>query len=146
MSNRYLVVNNVCKKTNIRDICLTSLASGFSIIYVGVLDIENLGKAVQSCIESGLSFQKFESLDECKEFLDSHQIPLVGIEIMDTALSVSTNPFSENIAFMPGNEVLNQFIMFEIKSSYRAVGLAQNKKVYAIILFTYLSMEMERHH
>jgi hypothetical protein len=37
--HRYLVLNNVSKKNNIRDICSTALANNFSLLYIGNLEI-----------------------------------------------------------------------------------------------------------
>ena len=89
---RYLVIS---KKNNVALLIKTALAYEFVPIIVGLLNI----------IDAALSeYLHFETLECCKEYLISMQIPLVGIEIMKESLSVKDFPFTQSIAVMPGNE------------------------------------------
>jgi hypothetical protein len=98
----FLVINNISKRNNARDLCCSALAHGFTCLFVGGFSIEgSLSKLIKDshhlrptlelslsrAIEQGLQCIRFDSLRECKTFLDAEGVPLLGIEIMQ----VTTN-------------------------------------------------------
>jgi tRNA G18 (ribose-2'-O)-methylase SpoU len=96
--DRYLVIANVSKKNNVKFLINAAAAYKFQVILVGCKKMDDLHVAPE------LTFVYMDTLDQAVAFLAEKSIPLVGIEIMDGAKSVVDNPFSQSIAFMPGNE------------------------------------------
>lgn len=97
-SNRYLVIANVSKKNNVKFLINAAAAYRFQIILVGCLNMSDLH------VDPELKFVHMETLGNAVEFLRERSIPLVGIEIVESAQSVLDDPFTDAIAFMPGNE------------------------------------------
>ena len=94
----YLVLYNISKKNNVKDLIATATAFGFQTILVGTAHSK-----VSSIDENQII--RFDSLEATKLYLNDRGIPLVGIEILDNAHNVITRPFvNKSIAFMPGNE------------------------------------------
>ena len=98
----YLVINNIGKRNNARDLCCSALAHGFTCMLVGGFSVEGTCSNLYWCCEpifcsvtelslsralaQGLKLIRFENLRECKAFLDAEGVPLLGIEIMQVAL------------------------------------------------------------
>eukprot|EP01041_Mallomonas_annulata_P014190 gene14190-30202_t len=99
--SRYLIISNISKEMNVKAICITAAAHGFSVLIVGrTSDLSFL----ENYATMGISIQRFSTLAECKAFITTKGIELVGIEIMKDAVSILNDPFQKAIAFMPGNE------------------------------------------
>mmetsp|Transcript_35107 Transcript_35107/g.35744 ORF Transcript_35107/g.35744 Transcript_35107/m.35744 type:complete len:161 (+) Transcript_35107:310-792(+) len=97
--HKYLVINNISKESNIKALFITAYAHEFSLLI-----ITNNFKDMEYYSTLGVSSTQFTSLFECKNYLQSVGVILVGIEIMEDAKSILSFPFSSSIAFMPGNE------------------------------------------
>ena len=95
---RYLVISNVCKKNNIKSLVHAAVAYNFEVIIVGFSNL------VELHISSDIELIKMDSLNELHQYLQMERIPLVGIELMESAQSVNDMEFSLSIAIMPGNE------------------------------------------
>ena len=52
-----------------------------------------------------MDYECFPSLYVAKEYFISHKISVVGVEIMNTAISITQSPFKGDSVFLPGNEV-----------------------------------------
>ncbi len=96
--SKYLVITNVCKRNNVKFLINSATAYNFKIILVGWKNFDELYFNEQA------SIVQMETIQELSEFLTTRNIPLVGIEIIEGAKSVLDNPFTTDIAFMPGNE------------------------------------------
>lgn len=95
---QYLVIANVSKKNNVKFLINAAAAYNFQVILVGCKKMDDLHVAPD------LAFIYMDLLQDAVQFLKERSIPLVGIEIMEGARSVLENPFTQSIAFMPGNE------------------------------------------
>lgn len=108
-SGRFLVINNISKMQNIRNLCLIAGACDFSVLFVqpsdNVLEESVMNPSLMSK-NLQIRYHVFSTLDEMKGFLAERKIPLVGIEIMETAISMKSYDYEQRyqIAFMPGNE------------------------------------------
>ena len=99
MSEKYLIISNISKKNNVKYLIHAAAAYGFvSILVDWKTDIQDLR------IDERASYIQMMNLREVRKFLDSKCIPLIGIEIMDSAESISTAHFPASVAIMPGNE------------------------------------------
>lgn len=105
IAKNYLVINNIAKKPNILSLYGAAVAMNFVPIIVGapiigdlIVEKNNTGNQVE--------LLRFDKIEECKNFLISKSVRLVGIEIMPQAKSILNDPFQEGVcvAFMPGNE------------------------------------------
>ena len=105
VQDRYLVLNNISKKNNLRHLCITAAAFDLTVIFTSKSQEQDLD--LDPLVAKGLLIRSYDSLAEAKLFLESHGVPLVGIEIMEEAVPLNTFPFHEygyRIAVMPGNE------------------------------------------
>jgi len=109
---RYLCLYNISKLNNVRNMCITAAAFGYSVVLVGeahktLEDANELGWATASG-EQGLKVQRTSSLANLSRQLVAHGIPLYGIEIMDEAKSIADASAVRAVprvhALMPGNE------------------------------------------
>mmetsp|Transcript_27047 Transcript_27047/g.45685 ORF Transcript_27047/g.45685 Transcript_27047/m.45685 type:complete len:183 (+) Transcript_27047:130-678(+) len=100
----HLIINNVAKRVNIRELCTSALAHGFHVMLCGHLDIAAL--SLEKLQGQGLQVSHFWTLKECKQHCEENDIVVTGIEIMESAVSILDDPpfYKQNIAFMPGNE------------------------------------------
>jgi len=98
-SGRLLVISNISKKPNIIQLLMLAKAHRFIPVLVSSRKISTLELIKLHC-----PFFRLADMDECRTWLKTHNIPLLGIEIMDSAVSVDAEPFFDRIAFMPGNE------------------------------------------
>lgn len=95
---RYVVVTNVSKKNNVKFLINAAAAYNFQVILVGWKNVEDLHVSPET------PYIVMNTLEQLTQFLSEKSIPLVGVEIIDSAKSVLDNPFTQSIAFMPGNE------------------------------------------
>lgn len=107
--DRYLVINNISKIKNIKNLCLIAGACNFCVLFVqpseNTLE-ETVRSSYLACRNLFVQHLVFSTLEEMKTYLVGKQIPLVGIEIMETAISMKAYSYEQKrgIAFMPGNE------------------------------------------
>ena len=109
-SDKYLVINNISKIQNIRNLCLVAGACNFVVLFVQPTK-NTLEETVRNSFLVSRSlfvrYLVFSTLEEMKAYLVDRQIPLIGIEIMETAVSMKEYNYEQEqngIAFMPGNE------------------------------------------
>lgn len=103
---RFFVICNINKKGNIIGLLNTARSFHFQIILVGM---KKLLESLQ--ILHGLNSGEYlymKTIHEVKDFFQTMSIPLIGIEIDPSAVSIISEHrlFSSSIAFMPGNEGL----------------------------------------
>ena len=98
-SGKVLVICNISKKPNIIQLLMLAKAHRFIPVLVSSKKI-----STHELVKLHCPFFRLADMDECHAWLKTHNIPLLGIEIMDTAISVDAEPFFARIAFMPGNE------------------------------------------
>ena len=104
----FLIIANIAKKSNAKQLIELALAYSFRPIIVGM----NIIVTDEDLIS--LNCSRMESLEQVKQYLISLEsehgtIPVIGIEIAEGAKSLSTYQFNSlsscgNIALMPGNE------------------------------------------
>lgn len=101
---RYLIICNINKKSNIIELLNTAQSFQFKCIVVGMQKL--LEEVEISTRYDDGDFIYMKTIRETKEYLQTMSIPLIGIEINETAVSIISDehPFSLSIAFMPGNE------------------------------------------
>ncbi|KAJ1419870.1 hypothetical protein B484DRAFT_453274 [Ochromonadaceae sp. CCMP2298] len=97
---RYVVITNISKKNNVRVLINAAATYAFRVLLVGWKDISDL--FLDPKLEPLVT--ELEGLPQLKEFLSARGVPLVGIEIIDGARCVLTDPFERSVAVMPGNE------------------------------------------
>lgn len=118
---KFLIIANISKRNNVKYLINTAFAYHFHILFI-TSDINN------QCIDDILNeekdnlcdhndnncvicnkdslfsskYQLFLSFDELKSYLNNNNIPIVGIEICNNAISIEEYQFTNSIAFMPG--------------------------------------------
>lgn len=101
----YMLLTNISKKNNIRD--LIFLAKAFNLIPI-VVNMLNTKTYIQQIFDTNMiqAYMYFDHMDEAQSFLSSLKVTIIGIEIMSESISVCEFPFNifPSIAFMPGNE------------------------------------------
>lgn len=103
---RYLLLTNISKANNLRDLAYTAAAHGFVPIVVG-----ERGRGVEEnvMLEEQLPripiILRFYDLGEAAEYLGSRNVPIIGLEIMAESRSIlDPGSLPESMALMPGNE------------------------------------------
>ena len=125
VSNMYLIITNISKRTNVRELIQVGVAFGCeSILMVGqksfrtALDNDcdshgaqtDIPPRVLPAFQSGtVSIQRFEKWNDCVLFLQERHILLVGVEIQDDAKTIQeicqiVSADNRNVAFLMGNE------------------------------------------
>lgn len=93
---RFLVIYNIAKPNNIRDLCCTAAGHKFEVLCVGghstegrrlfillaILMLMLTALGISWLIDEGLEIQFFRKIRDCKKYLDDLGVPLIGIEIM----------------------------------------------------------------
>lgn len=98
LPERYVVITNISKKNNVKFLINAAAAYKFQVILVGWKNEEDLHVSPET------PYITLDTLDQLTQYLRERNIPLVGVEIIDGAQSVMDSPFTQSIAFMPGNE------------------------------------------
>ena len=102
MTDAYLVLFNISKKSNLGNLIRT--ANAFSVrevIFVGKRAFREFGAFGTS---AATTKRHFYTLDEACEFLREQGCSICGVEITDEAAPVQSQPFAGSTAFMVGNE------------------------------------------
>jgi hypothetical protein len=109
---RFLVIYNISKRNNIKDLCWTAGAHCFEVLYVSASNIEGNFPLyfhllimpdlhLQLPISFGLKVTQFRKIAECKQFLVSLGVPLIGIEIIEVYWRLE---FSLSYVLFPGSQ------------------------------------------
>jgi tRNA G18 (ribose-2'-O)-methylase SpoU len=100
-NQQYLILANISKRSNLWQLINVGRAYRFRVIIIGM---EKLMESNYS-IDLSSACILFESLDEAKSYLFERNIPVIGIEITDSATPLPSFRFpSPRFALMPGNE------------------------------------------
>mmetsp|Transcript_25271 Transcript_25271/g.70810 ORF Transcript_25271/g.70810 Transcript_25271/m.70810 type:complete len:191 (+) Transcript_25271:75-647(+) len=109
-----LVICNVCKVSNIRSLLLSAAAFGCRAVYVVgqkrslILpeDDETTNVPLPVLQQQQLKIHRFDTWDDCTEYLKLNRIHLIGIEIDERSkcLNDDYDMLSNSIALMAGNE------------------------------------------
>ena len=98
-TGRVLVITNISKLPNIVQLGLLAAAHDFVSVIVGMPKIDS-----EDLIAKNIPFFRIRDIPNLNSWMNIHEIPLMGIEIMESAVSLHENPFTKRIALMPGNE------------------------------------------
>ncbi|KAG7387172.1 hypothetical protein PHYBOEH_008346 [Phytophthora boehmeriae] len=100
----FLILNNVQKNKNIRNMLVS--ASAFGVKEVFVVGQKKFDLEEQESFISTLSCQvtRLPTLRDCRQHCQERNIRIVGVEIMNDAKSIAEQPFSGDTAFIMGNE------------------------------------------
>ncbi len=107
---RYLVLYNIAKINNVRNLCITAGSLGYAVIIVGKAHKELEEMSVKWCIDSGtLEVQRTATLETLATQCKAENLLIYGIEIMEEAKSILDPETMAKIpagqhAIMPGNE------------------------------------------
>lgn len=96
-AHRYVVIYNVAKRKNVCELITNATAYNFVPVLIGSHTIREYIKSRYANVSY------FDTIQQFKEFI-SGKCLLIGIEIMDTSISVLDYNFQPAIALMPGNE------------------------------------------
>lgn len=105
---RYFIVFNIAKKNNVVSLLLTAIQFNFVPIFIGsskLVDSLTLNNQPLTSIYNQDKVIIMDKISSLKIFLADKNIPLIGIEISNSARWLNANPpFTDSIALMPGNE------------------------------------------
>lgn len=101
----FLIVNNVQKTKNIRNMLVS--ASAFGVCGVFVVGQKKFDLDDHAALLAALRcpVSRFASLQECRAHCQSLGIRIVGVEILESARSITEQPFQGDTALIMGNEV-----------------------------------------
>jgi tRNA G18 (ribose-2'-O)-methylase SpoU len=98
----YLIIHNVAKNHNVGTIVRSAAAMNVSEIWVAgkrkLASFGNQGTAKR------LVYRNFGNLSDLKQYSVSHQIQILGLEILESSKSIWDSPFTTSTAFIMGNE------------------------------------------
>ncbi len=130
----YLILTNISKKQNVKNLLQIALAYGVRTIFVvgqkrGFVfdnDVEDnatdLPPRVRDALRNGrMSIERYDDLEECAarvrgvgraiDDVEEARVKIIGVEITNTSLNIEDDPFSSSqyresigFAFMMGNE------------------------------------------
>ena len=102
----YIIISNLQSGSNIGSICRNALAFNVhEVIIVGRRDFRSKMRQADRGAKERQKFTHFNSIAEARTYLkQENNATIVGIEIMDSAVSLTAQPFSHSTAFMFGNE------------------------------------------
>lgn len=102
---QFLIVNNVQKAKNIKNMLVS--ASSFGVTEVFVVGQKKFELHDHAAFLASLQcpVTRMQSLAECRAHCVAHGIRIVGVEIMESAKSLLDEPFQGDTAFIMGNEV-----------------------------------------
>ena len=103
--HRYLIIHSISKRANVEQLVVAANAFQFVPIVVGATILREYLQAKKRN-EIVLEVKFFDTLLDAKVFLQEQGVPLIGLEIMGSSMSL--NEFQWNlypsIAIIPGNE------------------------------------------
>jgi tRNA G18 (ribose-2'-O)-methylase SpoU len=101
----YLILNNVQKIKNIKNMLVS--ASAFGVKEVLVVGQKKFDLQEQKQFLGALSCRvtRLATLKDCRAHCVERGIRVVGVEIMHDAKSIADHPFQGDTAFIMGNEV-----------------------------------------
>lgn len=102
----FIIISNLQSGSNIGSICRNALAFNVhEVIIVGRRDFRSKMRQADRGAKERQKFTHFNSIAEARTYLKGEKnATIIGIEIMDSAMSLTVQPFSHSTAFMFGNE------------------------------------------
>jgi tRNA G18 (ribose-2'-O)-methylase SpoU len=102
----YVIISNLQSGSNIGSICRNALAFNVhEVVVVGRRGFRDKMRQADRGAKQRQTFVHFNSVAEASSYLkESRGCSIVGVEIMDTAVSLTSLPFTQSTAFMFGNE------------------------------------------
>ena len=102
----YIIISNLQSGSNIGSICRNALAFNVhEVIIVGRRDFRSKMRQADRGAKERQKFTHFNSIAEARTYLkEESNATIIGIEIMDSAVSLTAQPLSQSTAFMFGNE------------------------------------------
>lgn len=100
----YLIVNNVQKTKNIKNMLLSASAFGVHEVLVVGQKKFDLDEHVALLQRLSYPVSRLVSLSDCRAYCQARGIRIVGVEILESARSIDDKPFQGDTAFIMGNE------------------------------------------
>ena len=102
---QYLIVNNVQKIKNIKNMLISASAFGVSEVFVVGQKKFDLDEHAALLSSLQCPVTRMASLVECRDHCRALSIRILGVEIMADAKSILDDPFQGHTAIIMGNEV-----------------------------------------
>ncbi|KAJ0404083.1 hypothetical protein P43SY_000867 [Pythium insidiosum] len=100
----YLILNNVQKNKNIKNMLISASAFGVSEVFIVGQRKFDLEEHAAFLAKLRVPITRIATLKECREHCVQHGIRILGVEIMGEAKSLLDEPFVGDTAFIMGNE------------------------------------------
>ncbi|TMW68012.1 hypothetical protein Poli38472_007684 [Pythium oligandrum] len=100
----YLIVNNVQKNKNIKNMLISASSFGISEVFVVGQKKFDLDEHRVFLDKLRCPITRIASLKECRAYCQERQIRIIGVEIMEGAQNILDAPFQGDTAFIMGNE------------------------------------------
>ena len=105
-----VMVYNVGKQANIGNMIRSAVAFGVStVVIVGNRKFNRFGN---KNTEDYIKQLHFDTLEEAQQTLKARGYDIVGVEIGEGCIDISTHPFKGNTVFMFGNEGMQAIFIF----------------------------------
>ncbi|TDH74357.1 hypothetical protein CCR75_001440 [Bremia lactucae] len=117
----YLILNNVQKIKNVKNMLMS--ASAFGVKEVFVVGQKKFDLQEQASFLNSLSCRttRVATLKDCRALCNERSIQIIGVEIMHDAKSIVEEPFNGDTAFIMGNEVGGKRVGAGMNSAQMAI-------------------------
>eukprot|EP00953_Heterococcus_sp_UTEX-ZZ885_P012727 7288-Heterococcus_DN1.PRE.3 len=99
----YLIINHISKSNNIKTLITSAKAFGAKVLIVGAPKACTAHSHALSLLAEG-DGKRFDTLQACRDWLNSMNVAIVGVEIVAAADTIESEPFDGSVAFLMGNE------------------------------------------
>ena len=94
----FLIISNISKRANIQQLLTVASAYDFTAILVGMTRIlSEIDTSKHKCL-------MMDELNHVKLYCQSLGVVIIGLEIGDESVSLTSYTFPQSVAIMPGNE------------------------------------------
>ncbi|KAL4123877.1 hypothetical protein PRIC2_009723 [Phytophthora ramorum] len=100
----FLILNNVQKNKNIKNMLVSASAFGVKEVFVVGQKKFDLQEQEPFVASLGCRVTRVVTLKDCRALCQERGIRIVGVEIMEDAKSIADHPFRGDTAFIMGNE------------------------------------------
>ncbi|CAH0490412.1 unnamed protein product [Peronospora farinosa] len=100
----FLILNNVQKMKNIKNMLLSASAFGVKEVFVVGQKKFNLQEQEPFVTLLNCRITRVATLKDCRKYCIERNICIIGVEIMQNAKSIADQPFHGDSAFIMGNE------------------------------------------
>jgi tRNA G18 (ribose-2'-O)-methylase SpoU len=101
----YLIVNNVQKNKNIKNMLISASSFGVREVFVVGQKKFDLTEHADFLNKLSCPITRIPTLNECRTYCHERGIRICGVEILAEAKSILDAPFQGDTAFIMGNEV-----------------------------------------